>query len=149
MHTYLLSMASKKQGFIQTSRTFKSLCGFFEGGVACFTVQPWGVWSSSWMFKQNSYHSSRAVLITGPALQRLNTWFEVNLNRSSAVNPPDVSGLKRRADDGRAPSSLLFPEILKHFEGSRNVSGDCWCVFWRFYCYFCAFAGNHVYLAII
>lgn len=33
MHTYLLSMASKKQGFIQTSRTFKSLCGFFEGGL--------------------------------------------------------------------------------------------------------------------
>lgn len=101
------------------------------------------------MFKQNSYHSSRAVLITGPALQRLNTWFEVNLNRSSAVNPPDVSGLKRRADEGALPSSLLFPEILKHFEGSRNVSGDCWCVFWRFYCYFCAFTGNHIYLAII
>ncbi len=43
------------------------------------------VWASSWMFKQNSYHSSRTGLITGRAPQRLNTWFEVNFRDAAAL----------------------------------------------------------------
>lgn len=91
-----------------------------------------------------SFHG--AALITGRALQRLNTWFEVNFKRScgSAANPPDVSGLKHRADDGGAPSAdparlrlffshsfiFLWCKSITQLRGYENV----------FLCsYFCGF----------
>lgn len=92
------------------------------------------------MFKQNSHHSSRARLITGRALRRLNTWFDVNFKRSSA-NPPAVSGLKHRADDGRAPSAaparpfsrsfiFLWCKSIIRFGSYENVF--LWGYFWCF-----------------
>lgn len=47
---------------------------------------------------------------------KLNTWFEVNYKRScgSTANPPGVSGLKHRADDGRAPSAAFVSAMQKH-----------------------------------